>query len=425
VIGESRPGEQRQLLWFGGGVILGWFAEQTVMFAIPLFIYQNSGSVAYLSTGYVVEWLPTLVAYPFAGLMADRLGGRRTFLFANSVRALCLLITAAVCWRFPRATVVALMISGVLLSILEAPMRTAIEKMVPSLAGKTDLATRQSFVQNIDLLATVVAPGVAVVMAGLIGQLPLLLVTAGMLGGAALAWAIVLPRLPRSLVPQRIGADLLLGWQLLLRNRAVLSLTGVSFLVSFIASVVLSTNAYMITGLFHAADKVFGLMSTGAGLVGLLNLLFIPRLLRWLSVYQLAGIGYALICVGLLSMAVASNVVIYAAAFIGMVAGGGLYNVFNRTQRSKGIEPEHLGKVIGPFYLLNCLAYPLGAALMARLSGLFSVQHIFLSLVLLVAVPGALLLQSTCSRFRAVLAQAARPVPGIDAVACAADCGRQ
>src|SRR5207253_1180810 len=104
--------------------------------------------------------------------MADRFGGRRTFLFANSVRALCLLITAAVCWRLPRATFAALMISAVLLSILEAPMRTAIEKTVPSLAGKSGLAVRQSFVQNIDLLATVIAPGVAVVVAGLIGQLP-------------------------------------------------------------------------------------------------------------------------------------------------------------------------------------------------------------------------------------------------------------
>jgi len=402
-MGESHSGEQRRLFWFGVGLTLGLLAEQTVMFAVPLLIYQSTGSVAYLGAAYVIEWLPTLIAYPFAGLMADRLGGRRTFLAANSVRALCLLVTAAVCWRYPGVTVAALMINGVCLSILMAPMRTAIEKTVLSLTSRADLAVRQSFVQNIDLLSMAIAPGVAALLAGLIGKLALLLVAAGILGCAALAWS-MLPRLPlRSSVPQRIGADLLLGWKLLIHNRAVLSLAGVNFLVNFMASVVLSTNAYMITGLFAAADGVFGLMTTGAGAVGLLNLLLIPRLLRWLSIYQLAGVGYALICASLISMGIAPNIWVYAAAFIGMIAGGALYNVFNRTQRSKGVEPEHLGKVIGPFYLLNCVAYPLGAALTAQLSGLFGVQHILLFLALLLALPGAVLLQSTCVRFRAVL----------------------
>lgn len=381
------------------------------MFTVPLLIYQNTGSVAYLGTAYAVERLPTLIAFPFAGLLADRLGGRRTFRFANSMGALCLLITTALCWRLPGIIFAVLMINGMLLSVLMGLMRTSIDKTLLSLAVRADLATCQSFVQNIDLLCMAVAPGVAVVIASLIGKLPLLVVTVGILGCAALAWS-RLPRVPmQSLVPQRMGADLLLGWKLLIGNRAVLQLAGVNFLVNLMASVVLSTNAYMITGLFGAADGMFGLMRTGAGAVGVLNLLLIPRLLRWLSLYQLAAIGYALTCASLMSMGVASNLGIYMIAFIGVIAGSALYNVFNRTERSKGIEPEHLGKVIGPFYLLCCLAYPLGAALTALLSGLFSVQHILLFLALLLSVPGALLLQSACSRFRGVLPQAARTAP--------------
>jgi MFS family permease len=400
--------ERKQLLWFAGGVALGLLAEQTVLFAVPLLVYQSTANVAYSGVAFALEWLPALIAYPFAGLMADLLGGRRTFQVANSARALCLLITLIACWRFPGHIVVALMINSVFLSSLMAPMRTAMEKTVASLGSRTDLATRQSLVQNIELLSMATAPGIAAAMASVVGKLPLLGIAASSLACAALAWS-MLPKLPQQpFVPRRIGPDLRLGWKLMIHNRAVFALGGVNFLVNLVAAVVLSANAYLVTGLFGAKDGVFGLMNTGAGALGLINLLLIPHMLRWWSIYQLGATGYLLMCASLVCMGIAPNVWAYASAYIGLIAGAAIYNVFNRTQRVKAIEPEHLGKVIGPFYLISGLAYPLGGIVTAILGRVFGVQHMVLFLALLLALPGAALLQLTSRLFREAIPEPPR-----------------
>ncbi|MYR84803.1 MFS transporter, partial [Streptomyces sp. SID685] len=57
---------------FGTGVLLGLMAEQVVMFAVPLLLFQDTKQVSTLGFAFALEWLPGLIAYPFAGLIADR-----------------------------------------------------------------------------------------------------------------------------------------------------------------------------------------------------------------------------------------------------------------------------------------------------------------------------------------------------------------
>ncbi|KVF01140.1 hypothetical protein [Burkholderia vietnamiensis] len=47
------------------------------LLAVPLLICQRTGSLAYSGIAYAIESVPALIAYPFAGLFADRLGGCR------------------------------------------------------------------------------------------------------------------------------------------------------------------------------------------------------------------------------------------------------------------------------------------------------------------------------------------------------------
>jgi len=121
---------RRRLRVFGGGLMFGLLAEQTVLFAVPLLVYQHSGNVTYSGAAFALDWIPALLMYPFAGLMADLLGGRSLFTNANLARAVCLLVTFAVCWMLPSLTVPALMINGALLSVLMAPIRMAVDRPV-------------------------------------------------------------------------------------------------------------------------------------------------------------------------------------------------------------------------------------------------------------------------------------------------------
>jgi MFS family permease len=399
---------------FAAGLMLGLLAEQTVLFAVPLLIYQHTQSVAWSGVAFAVEWVPALVAYPFAGLMADRLGGRRLFLAANVARASCLLLALLMCWQAPDWTVPALMFNTALLSLLMAPVRMAVEKSVPALAEGDSLAQLQSLVQNTELLARTVGPGLAALLAHGLGKLPLLAVAAGAFVLAALCWRGQPSGLRADAAPQaagRIGADLWLGWQLLLRNRPVLLLALMNFTINLSFAIAISANAYLVTGYFHAPDGVFGLMNAGAGLLGLLNLMLMPQLLERWSITRLGATGFALMCAGLVVMGLASGVWMYAGAFVAAMAGVAWFNVFNRTQRVKAIEPEHLGKVIGPFYLVNCLSYPIAGLLTAGLGPVLGVQHLLQAMALVLALPGSALLWFTARGFERKLGAHGQPLP--------------
>ncbi len=401
--------------WFSGGVMCGLIAEHTVLFAVPLLIYQNTKSIAYAGTAFALEWLPALIMYPFAGLLADLLGGRFLFLKANLARAACLLIATLCCWLAPSSTVIVLIINGILLSTLMAPIRMAVEKTVPRLAAGDRLSRTQSTLQNIELLAMALGPGLAAGLAQWVGKLPLLGLAGAAFLVAAWCWR-SLPTSPRQMLnPRRVGHDLLLGWRLLLGNPPVIRLAVVNFSINFAFAVAISANAYLITSTFGASDTVFGLMNAGAGALGLLNLLLIPPLLARWSIYRVGAVGFTTLCAGLVSMGLAVNVWVYVFSFLAAMGGVALFNVFNRTQRIKAIEPEHLGKVIGPFYLITCSSYPLGGVVTASLGQVISIQHIVLVMALLLATLGGSLLWATARYFRQKLA-AKVPVRSPDVV---------
>lgn len=399
---------------FAAGVLLGLVAEQVVLFAVPLLIYQETGNVSTLGFAFALEWLPGLLAYPFAGLIADRDGGARLFSRVSVARAAVLAVVVVVVVAQPGWATAALMANGALLSMLAAPVRMSVEKMVPQVARGEKLAATQSLVQNMELLAMALGPALAAVAVLLLGKVWLLALAAAVFALAACCW-LPLPRQEwrsgNGGGAREILAELGLGWTLLVRNRPVRLLAALNFTINLVFATVLSANAALVTGVFDASESSFGLLNTFVGVVGLGNLLIIPLLLRKVNVYVIGVIGFTTLCAALLVAGTASSFAVYGTAFVLGMTGVAYYNVFNRTQRIKVLPQEHLGKVMGPFYLLNLLSFPLAGLLVGATGGVIEPQDLVAVLAVLLSVVGAALLWLTMRSFRRVLAErAADPV---------------
>jgi hypothetical protein len=274
---------------------------------------------------------------------------------------------------------------------------------VPLIAGPERLAHCQSLVQNMELLAMALGPALAAGLAMYTDKRWLLGLAAVALFAAALFWRGLPTARTAASGPSSVFNDLALGWRLLLGNPPVLTLAGLNFTINLAFAAVLSANAFVISGVFSAADGVFGLMNAGAGALGLLNFILVPRLLARMSIYRLGALGFALLCLGLICMGVANGVLLYALSFLLAMAGCALFNVFNRTQRIKAIDRAHLGKVMGPFYLVNLLSYPLGGLLTASVGHVYGAQVLILVLALVLTIPGTLLFILTTRRFQLAL----------------------
>ncbi|WP_199856736.1 MFS transporter [Nocardia suismassiliense] len=391
---------------FATGVLLGLVAEQVVLFAVPLLIFHDTKQVSTLGFAFALEWLPALIAYPFAGMLADRDGGARLFTRVATMRALILVAVVLVCLVRPGWLVPALMTGGACLSVCVAPIRMSIERMVPQLARDSQIATVQSLVQNMELLAMALGPALAIVGAALLGKLPLLLVAAAAFGISALTW---LP-LPRPEVRAAVGwvarevlAELATGWRLMVQIRPVLLLGILNFTINLVVGVLIVSNAALVTDVFKAPDSAYGLLNAAVGVTGLLNLLLMPALLRRVGVGPIGVTGFWLMCAAFLIAALAPSYWVYAPAFVAMLVGDALYNIYNRTQRVKVIPIEHLGKVMGPFYLLNLLSYPIAGLLIGGLGATIGPQRLALWLGIMLCLIGAVLLPLTMASFRKAL----------------------
>lgn len=391
---------------FASGVLLGLIAEQMVLFSVPLLIFQNTNKVSTLGFAFALEWLPSLIAYPFAGLLADRDGGARLFSHATGGRALLLTCVMFICLSRPSWTTPTLMTCGALMSILVAPVRMSVEKVVPQLAKGDKLASTQSLVQNMELLAMALGPALAVLAAGFLGKTWLLGLASGTFAIAAICW-LPLPRGFGSPGKSSVRAnlsDLGLGWSLLVRNRPVVLLAGLNFSINLVFATVLSANAALVTGVFKAPESSFALLNTCVGIVGLLNLMVIPLLLRRFDVRVLGIFGFTLLCTALLVVSGAPRFAVYGTAFVLAFAGVAYFNVFNRTQRVRVIPRDHLGKVMGPFYLLNLLSYPIGGLLIGAFGTSLGPQRLVGWLAGSLTIVGAILLPLTIRSFRRTLA---------------------
>ncbi|MER5746034.1 MULTISPECIES: MFS transporter [unclassified Streptomyces] len=390
---------------FGSGVLLGLMAEQVVMFSVPLLIFQQTRQVSSLGIAYAVEWLPCLLAYPFAGLVADRDGGARLFSRANATRAAVIVCAVLLIVARPSWTVPTLMVTGAVLATLVAPIRMAIEKVVPQLAQGSDLARTQSLVQNMELLAMALGPGIAMVAVLFLGKVWLLALAGALFATAACCW-LVLPRTAAAPAPagargaRAVLSELGLGWKLLVGNRPVILLAGLNFSINLVFSTVLAANAAVVTGVLKAPESQYAMLNMFVGIVGLLNLLLTPLLLRKFDVNFLGSLGYTVLTGCLLLLGTASSFWLYAAAFVVAMSGVAYFNIFNRTQRVKVIPREHLGKVMGPFFLIGLLSYPVGGLLISTVGASIGPQRLVACLAVLLGVYGAVFVPLTIRSFR-------------------------
>ncbi len=82
------------LLWTAGLIsVLGNWA---LFAALPIYLYEETGSTFLTGILWVVVFLPNVVVSPFAGVMVDRWDRRRVMLVSNLVQAVAMVPLALV-----------------------------------------------------------------------------------------------------------------------------------------------------------------------------------------------------------------------------------------------------------------------------------------------------------------------------------------
>ncbi|MEW7865742.1 MFS transporter [Aeromonas diversa] len=386
---------------FLGSRALSNLGDQLLQFAVPLIVYRTTGNLSLSGLAFFCEWLPRLVSLPLAGVLADRIGGRRVYVMADTLRALACLGTAWAMVSWAEAGIAPLVLMMSLCAFCYAQAFIALETTLPLMVSQAEMPKAQSWLQLINNGASVLGPALA---AGLL----LWLAPNELLWGAALVFALsalgvfglgrgqTLPQGPRRSVRQELRT----GMASLLVHPILLRLVLLAMMVNLVVGLIMATAAPMTLGHFGQGDQIFASVQMAMGLISIGAFALMPWLLRRTSVYGIGQFAFLAVLGGGLLMGLANSFPLYLLGCALSYGLCGLFNVFIRTERLHWIAPEQRGRVISLMVLLNQLSLPLAGLIVTLLGDRVPVQTL-----MLVAVTGCSLIYL---RLRGPLAGEAR-----------------
>ena len=119
-------------LWIAG--FISETGDWVLLVALPVFVYQLSGSAAATATTFVVALLPGLALAPLTGVLADRVDRRRLMLAVSLAQAAALLPLLAV---HDAGDLVIVNLVTAVQSALAALFEPAKNALLPALVART------------------------------------------------------------------------------------------------------------------------------------------------------------------------------------------------------------------------------------------------------------------------------------------------
>ena len=214
----------RSLAFLWVGQLVSLLGDWTLFVALPIWVYQLTGSALALGGTFFFAALPGLLLGPIAGVLVDRWNYRRMMVVCDLLRGLlvCALFAIHSAGQLWILYTVAVAMSAV--SAFFSPARKA---CLPVVVGEEELLAANSLFATTDAAARLLGPSLGGALVALVGVRAVFWLDAGSFIFSALA--IGLMRLaPRAVSPRPLNLlslyrDLLAGFRLVRHNPPVLS----------------------------------------------------------------------------------------------------------------------------------------------------------------------------------------------------------
>lgn len=297
---------------------VSWVGSAVTLVALPLVVYQESGSAAVTALLAAMEVVPLLGFGLVAGAVADRFPARLTMIVASlastAVMTSLTVLGALGSWRVDLILAAAFVI-GTCSAFFDAANFVLVAELVP----REDRAHATSLAASLTTLIFVAVPPLGGALVGAIGPASALGVDAASFAAATL---IILRGVPRPLAPARPAVpsswaggrrsllrEAALGLRLMWRHRLVRPLTLVGLGNSFAAGAV--TGLVVVIAVRHVGAQpegaLLGVFYAASSAGTLAGALAVPRLMTRSAVLPLMLSGLFAAWASMVALAVASG----------------------------------------------------------------------------------------------------------------------
>ncbi|MEU1880726.1 MFS transporter [Streptosporangium sp. NPDC020072] len=339
---------------------VGWLANQTLQFVVPLMIYRMTGSLMWSGVALFVEWTPRLVALPLAGYLADRFESRRIHILSDVVRTAVGAGAVAAVALMPGNAGVALVVLALVAGAGFELTFVAGEKAGLSLVSAKEMPRLQTMLSAIEQSCILIAPVLGGVLL-LVGTTATVAVLTVLFGTSLL--------LARNMKPAAVVATkpppVMAGVRQVIANTLLRDVVAITMVINLMLALLLAAAPALVRHHYGVDEGRLALVYTGAALVALLVLALLTRFIRRFGLL-IAGAASALIqCLAFLAIGASNEFVAFVAIVMVFMAADAAFSAFIRTVRARAVPAAEFGSTAAAISLLNCVSMPLAGGLLA------------------------------------------------------------
>ncbi len=331
--------------------------------ALVVWIYEQTGSAAWVGASTVFRFVPALLFSPYSGVIAEKLERIRLLVTLDSLAFLTMgALAIETALDVPVALAVA---TAAATSTIGTAYEPAVAAMTPLLVGERDLGSANALRNSIDNICVIAGPGIGAVIL-LLGPAPIAI---GLNALTFLASAVLVSRIRTRSQPVDVSEGGAVGmWrQMTVGVTTIMSSASAAVLVAscLIATFVFGADSVLFVlfsrDIFGTGSEGYGYLLAGLGAGGVLAAGVVTRLERLPRLGLVILVFTALYCLPSLIFLVVSSP---AVGFGGQVIrgfGSVVVDVLAVTALQRALPRELLGRVFGAFGSLSLLAVILGA----------------------------------------------------------------
>jgi MFS family permease len=373
------------------------FADFGLMFLIPLFVFQTTGSAQLTGLAFMAEYLVKVFFSPIAGLCVDRYPLVRLMTWMNRIRAMVslfvafslMLVAAALEGASSSVNQTIVFILILILAMVNgfgfALNFMAQETLLTEIISPDRFKKAQAQVQSLEQVALVTAPIVfstaltfidfhwLLICVAIVFVLANLFLKRGTKG--------LLLHKPTDLdmaFKDRLKANLSVARQYLVHSKPLQRIVLSTFLINLIFGTLLAIGAPAVIGYFDKDASDFASLQTAGAVAAIGVLMGIVRLSHRFTPTQLGFVAFVFMSMGGLIAGTANQFEVFVLGSMLILGFDGMFNVYIRTRRMEVIARKDYGKVMGLLMVVNNVSKPLSGFVVFSLSYWFSVLEILI-----------------------------------------------
>jgi MFS family permease len=366
------------LLWLAGLISLA--GDWMLRIALPIYVYQLTGSALATSTMLIAGMLPDLLFGSIAGVFVDRWDRKRTMVICNLLLAIGLLPLLAV---RSADQIWLLYLVAFYESTVAQFFGPAENALLPQLVDETHLVAANSLNSLNNNLARLIGPALGGIVAGLLGVVGVALIDAATFLLAAALIALISGtfkplKAPADDAPDSVGQawaavprEWLAGLQLIRRERVVMILFALIAITSLGEGVFGVLFVVFVNRILGGAAQEIGWLMSAQAVGGLIGGVLVGWIGNKASSITLIGLGA--LAFGLIDLAIFNYPAFFPGFTLALIlfVAVGIPGVAMRTGMNtllqSAVADEFRGRVFGTYGMTGALLALIGATLAGTL----------------------------------------------------------